>query len=95
MSHKFEFYEIVRINEFHDHLEDVTGLEGVVLGINQNEDGMWYYGVSLHKLNEVWMFSEKSLETTGKKSKREDLYDGTSISVSVNSQTGEGKISRF
>jgi hypothetical protein len=64
-----------------------------VLGRAQDESGNWGYAVFIYAANEVWNFREDELEPTGKMDKRENFYDGSSIGVRVDPDTGEGYLS--
>jgi hypothetical protein len=93
MKPKYQSYEIVRIANTPSTISNkVAGLEGAILGANQDEQNGWSYGVHLYKLEEVWFFGEQELEATGRMDKYESFYDGTSITVTVDPHTGEGKI---
>jgi Immunity protein 31 len=91
MEPKYQFYEVVRISKQVKH-QHLVGLEGAVLGMSQNEQGQWGYAVTLYETGQCWDLSEEDLEPTGRMDKRETFYDGTSIIVTVDPQTGEGRI---
>jgi hypothetical protein len=85
---KYDFYEIVRVIS-----PKKRGHEGAVLGRAQNENGKWGYAVALYSDDKlVWDFQEDELEPTGRKDRRESFYDGTTIRVQVDPDTGEGTI---
>ena len=92
MAAKFKFFEIVKIISNPEGFEQLQGKEGPVLGKAECDDGRWTYSVSLVELGENFSLDEDELESTGKFVKREDIYDGTSIRVSVDPKTGEGKL---
>ena len=88
MEAKFTFYEIVRVISY-----TRPGSEGAVLGMAQNDDGLWYYAIALYDdSNLVWNFREDELEPTGRHDRRESFYDEASIRVRVDPETGEGWI---
>lgn len=90
MEPTFQFYEIVKISSEYSGPQDMIGLEGVVLGRSQDRHGKWSYAVFLYDSNRSRMFDEHVLEGTGKI--HENFYDGTSIRVIVDPDTGEGRI---
>jgi hypothetical protein len=89
---KFEFFEIVKINENCKHNTSLVGLEGTVLGMAKDEQGIWSYAVSLDKLGKTYSLMESQLEPTGKKDDPNRIYDGSSIKVKVDPETGEGDL---
>ena len=85
MDAKYDFYEIVIIKQDNSLPQYIHRKEGVVLGKAQDENGSWYYTVSLPiDNNQCWSFSENQLEKTGKKKQRSDFYDGKSLKVKAN-----------
>lgn len=92
MEAKFQFYEIVRVSDSDGNFTEVSGSEGAILGMAE-EDGKWFYSVSLFDTGETWNFPETALVSTGKHSRREDYYDGSSAKVVVDKDTGEGTLS--
>ncbi|KDM90416.1 Imm31 family immunity protein [Photobacterium galatheae] len=91
MKGKFNFYEVVKINSKRSELSDANGLECAILGMAENDDGIYWYSVSSLIGEFSWDLREDELVSTGKTMKREDFYTGESITVSVN-QDGEGKL---
>lgn len=92
MSSKFEFYEIVRIVSDCQCYQEVNDLEAVVMGMSENESGVWGYSVQVLETEESWSLSESELVSTGKKLTRDDIYDGSSVRVAVDPESGEGSI---
>ena len=92
MAAKFEFFEVVKITSKPEGYEHLQGKEGPVVGKAECDDGRWTYSVSLAELGENFSLYEDELSSTGKFVKREDIYDGFSIKVSVDPRTGEGKL---
>ena len=90
---KFDFFEIVKVNSKYTRDTGIVGLEGTVLGMAENDDGVWGYAVHLDKFNRLWDFMEWQLEPTGRKDDPKKFYDGTSIKVKVDPKTGKGSIS--
>jgi hypothetical protein len=89
---KYKFYEVVRVNEKH-YRSMFVNKEGAILGMSQNEQNdMWGYTLTFDDLPETYGFEEEELEPTGKMKKREDFYDGSSVTVVVDPDTGEGRI---
>jgi len=78
---KIDFYEEVRI--IHD-IEDseLRGKIGVVTGICEENGTVYGYSVRFSDLPHSYSFSVNEVIPTGRKFKREDFYDGTSISIS-------------
>jgi len=98
MESKYEFYEIVRVAPQGSHDSpgaNLAGLEGAVLGKSQDEHGNWYYAVHIYNLNEVHFLPEQELEPTGRSDKRETFYEGDSMTVTVDPETGAGKGTRL
>lgn len=92
MKSKFEFYEVVRVIDDIDHSRPLVGQKGAILGMAQNEQEKWSYAVHLYELRECWSFDEDELESTGRMDVRESFYDGTHVSVIVDSSSGEGRL---
>jgi hypothetical protein len=92
MKNKFEFFEVVKVNSEYKRDTRVVGLEGTVLGMAQNEQGLWGYAVFLDKFDEAWDFMENHIDSTGRKDEPSKFYDGTSIKVKVDPKTGEGDL---
>ena len=92
MSSKFEFYEVVKIVTDCEHYQEANGLEAVVLGMSENESGVWGYSVQVFESEESWSLPESELASTGKKLTRSEIYDGSSVSVAVDPETGEGSV---
>ena len=93
MEPKFKYFEHVIIKNSPNTIKNnIQEEEGIVLGIAQDDDGKWGYGVYINKMGEVWDINENEMESTGKYSKREDFYSGDSIQVRVDPKTGEGFI---
>lgn len=93
MEAKFDFYEIVRIKKDISLPQKLYGKEGTVLGKVQDNNGIWYYSVSMPiDENLCWDFKESQLEKTGKHQKRSDYYNGDSMKVKVDPETDEGYI---
>jgi hypothetical protein len=88
----FDFYEVVTISSIDPQLQDIVGNEGVVLGRAESSDGSWTYAIKVSNVKEVWMVPHDALGATGRKLSREDFYDGSSLKVSVDPKTGEGRI---
>jgi hypothetical protein len=89
---KFEFFQVVRITSKPKGFEHLQGKEGPVLGKAECDEGRWTYSVSLAELGENISLYAHEISSTGKFVKREDIYDGSSIRVSVDPETGEGKL---
>lgn len=85
-----KFYDVVLINSDRKSLAEINGQNGTILGMAENGQGDWSYSVYMLKTEECWDVMESELEATGESMKREDFYDGDSITVEVNVETGEG-----
>jgi len=89
---RFDFYEEVRINTSDADKSHMNGLLAVVVGRTETEDRTsWYYAVDLQSQKKGWCFFERELEPTGRRFRREDFYDGSSIRVRVD-EKGHGHI---
>ena len=80
------------------YLAEINGKLGVVRGKAENEEvpGLFSYAVrimnSQGEFVEVWDVFEEDLLPTGKKANKADFETGVTIQVSVDPETGEGKI---
>jgi len=74
----FDFYEIVKVV---NPESEINELQGVILGKSECDKGNWGYAVHIFDRCEVFDVDEYWIESTGKKMKRSDIYDGTSILV--------------
>lgn len=79
---RFDFHEIVLVN----YTELPPSSRGCVLGLSEDEEGVYGYAVWVYAEEEVWMFEEEDIQSTGEFAKREDFYDGATLHVS---QDGE------
>jgi hypothetical protein len=84
---RFTFYEIVRVrNTPKNRSCRIAGLEGAIMGItppDEIEEGQELaYSVFIDAVDSSWALNESELEPTGRKARREDFHDGTSIRVS-------------
>jgi len=81
MNRKIDLYEEIRVI---DDCEDpeLRGKIGVVMGISEENGVVYGYSVRFADLEHSYGFSVEEVESTGRKFKHEDFYDGTSISVS-------------
>ena len=68
-------------------------MEGVILGMSENNFGEWGYAVDILEIDDAWSIPESELFSLGRKMKREDIYTGQSMKISVDPETGEGSIS--
>jgi hypothetical protein len=84
---KFKYYEEVIIKSERKEIEEINDKIGVIF----SDPDMDYIAVYFTDLEEVWDVKSNELKSTGKFFKREDFYDGSSISVKVDSK-GRGKI---
>lgn len=91
MESKFKFFEVVRVISKIPRLKNVYGVKGPVLGKSQDDDGSWYYGVSL--LDQSWFLGEKDLESTGEFISKSEIYTGDYLTITVN-QDGLGEIKK-
>lgn len=88
----FKFYEVVKVVSEQNTLREINGLTAAVLGMVQGDQGKWRYGISVFDTDEGWDVMESDLVATGSHMKREDFYDGSSIQIVVDPETGEGNI---
>ena len=91
MTAKFSFYEVVEILPGRPAIAPVIGQRGAILGMAQCDDGRWVYAVQMLESGEGWDVEESELASTGVMMTREDFYEGDSISVEVDAETGEGR----
>lgn len=94
MTALFSFYEVVEVKGGRPAIAKIVGQRGAVVGMAQCEDGRWTYSVHLLEVGRSWSLEERELVATGLKMERSDFYDGDSVQVKVNPQTGEGYISK-
>ena len=96
MTSKFDFYEIVTINTQNPKRKNLNGQRAAVLAKGQESDEpdalIKYYDIWVYQLEKVFSFHEDELLATGEFDKRENFFSGESIRVSVDPETGEGKI---
>src|SRR4051794_21777343 len=92
MNPRFQFYEIVKTKLDPALPKEVIGLEGAILGMAEETDGIWGYAVHIYALDALYDIREPFLEPTGRSSSREEFYDGSVLKVLVDPETGEGKI---
>ena len=90
---RFNFYDVVQIQGSDGApLDGVLGKTGTILGMAKNDKtGVWTYSVSIDPDGDVWSIDEPYLQSTGETKTRSDFYDGESIKVLVNPETGEGR----
>jgi hypothetical protein len=73
-------------------LSEISGLSGAILGMAENDDGDWVYAVHILDTDESWDVRESELTATGGFMKREDFYEGDSVRVEVDPESGEGSL---
>ena len=89
---RFDFYEEVRVKKPDAEGSSLCGKIGIVMGRTLTQDNCsWYYAVDLLSSDEGWCFYEHELETTGRKLRREDFYDGSSVQVRARMPSDEEK----
>ncbi|WP_169719843.1 Imm31 family immunity protein [Zooshikella ganghwensis] len=88
----YKFYEVVKVVTSRSLLSEINGQEAAILGMAQNESGQWFYSVQILENDEGWDVMESELQATGRILTREDFYDGESLSIEVNSESGEGTL---
>ena len=82
---RYALYEIVRLRDTAgNRSKGVAGQEGAVLGISRPEEGAAEpgYAVWLDEVGRCCWFEQRDVERTGRATRHEDFYDGTSIRVS-------------
>jgi hypothetical protein len=80
----FDLYEVVSVEP--PPATHLSGRSATVLGRSRSEDGTETYALLYDDEPETWMADGGQLRSTGRRRRREDVYDGTSIRVS---QKGE------
>lgn len=88
---KLDFFEIVKINTTRNKEKKLNDMEGVVLAIGEENGEIDGYDVYVFQKEATYGFYPDELVSTGKKIKKEDFYDGTSIKVKVN-EDGSGEM---
>jgi hypothetical protein len=89
---RFDIYEEVRIQTSDPAKSRFNSELAVIVGRTETEDGTsWYYTVDFLSTKRGWCFYENELESTGRKYRREDFYDGSSVRVRVDEE-GRGSI---
>lgn len=89
----FSFYEVVEVVAGRPIIGAVVGHRGAVLGMAQNEETRtWSYSVSMLESGKSLSFRESELVSTGLHMTRADFYDGTSVKVLSDPETGEGSL---
>ncbi len=91
MQALYKFYEVVMIVSNKPSLAEINGEEAAIMGMAENDDGQWCYAVNILNSDDGWDVMESDLQSTGRMMSREDFYDGESVTVEVDSITGEGK----
>jgi hypothetical protein len=89
---KFQFYEVVRVLSNSPELAEIHGETGAILGMTEDGEPDFEYGVFIEPNESVWSVAESNLESTGIIKQRADFYDDTQvIHVQVDSE-GRGTI---
>ncbi|HEU5012187.1 MAG TPA: Imm31 family immunity protein [Roseiflexaceae bacterium] len=91
MNPRYQFYEVVRVGPTCPHTQ-LVGLEGVILGMSQEDSGAWGYAVMLRISGTCWDLRETDLEFTGVMESRASIYDGTKITVRIDPTSGDSTI---
>lgn len=91
MNAMFSFYEVVQVKTDRSSVRAIDGRDGAILGIVQNDDGLWTYSVHILELEEAWSLRESELVATGRFMRREDFYQGDVVSVEVDRDTRDGR----
>ncbi|WP_425507592.1 Imm31 family immunity protein [Stenotrophomonas aracearum] len=90
----FAFYEVVEVIAGRSMTGAIVGWRGAVLGMARNDEtGTWSYSVHMMESGESWSLRESELIATGSHMTRGDFYDGSSIRVLTDPETGEGNLS--
>ena len=90
MKKKFEFYEIVTVASTENVYAKINGMEGVVIGMAQDDDGHWVYAVDVG--DDGWAIEEEHLIATGKFSSHESFYDEADRVTVIVDKDGKGEI---
>jgi hypothetical protein len=89
----FEFYEVIEVVAGRPIIGVIVGRRGAVLGKAQNEEtGAWSYSVSMLESGESWSLRENEIVSTGVHMTRRDFYDGSSVKVLSDPETGDGTL---
>lgn len=89
----FEFYGVVEVVAGRPMIGAVVGHRGAVIGKAQNEEtGAWSYSVSMLESRESWSLRENEIVSTGLYMTRQDFYDGSSVKILSDPETGEGTL---
>ncbi|MGJ8514132.1 hypothetical protein [Carnimonas bestiolae] len=85
---RIDFYSEVMVRDCAKSPE-LRNKKAIVMGISE-EDGIVYgYGISVEGMFNIYRVGRDEIEPTGKKYKREDFYNGSSIGV-----TPDGELTR-
>ena len=72
---KFQFYEIVYVSSPKPELTEVYGQTGAILGMAEDDQGQFYYGVFIAREEMCWSIAEQDLKTTGIIAEHSAFYD--------------------
>lgn len=74
---KFQFYEIVSVSSIRPLFAEIHGQTGAILGMEEDENGQFYYGVFIDQEQMCWSIAEPDLTSTGRILERSVFYDDT------------------
>jgi hypothetical protein len=72
---KFQFYEIVSVSSMRPPLAEIHGQTGAILGMTEDDEGQFYYGVFIDQEEMCWSIAEHDLTSTGLVLERSVFYD--------------------
>jgi hypothetical protein len=89
MGSKFKTYEIVKVSSSQMRVHEIAGKEGVILGKDLGDNGVWGYSIALPEGS--WFVYEYEISSTGKFSSEEVCFKDSPITISVDKK-GQGDI---
>jgi hypothetical protein len=76
---KFQFYEVVQVLPNSPELAEIHGETGAILGISEQGEPEYGYGVFIDRDETVWSVAESDLVSTGVMMQRADFYDDSVV----------------
>ncbi|MDX1992502.1 MAG: Imm31 family immunity protein [bacterium] len=87
---KFQYFEVVVVNSTASNAARFYQMQGVMLGLTEEDDSTWGYSVYFDDFGETFYFHSDDLTSTGKF--HHDFYSGKKIKVEVDPNTGAGRL---
>lgn len=77
----FDFYEVVTVTR--PQGPNLGGARATILGRSRGEDATEFYAIRFDSGDEVFMVASEDVQTTGERRRRDEFYDGSSLSLSL------------